>query len=195
MCHDSEDHLLSIDRYRSYLLLLAHAQVGRRLGAKVDASDVVQQTLLRAHEAREGFRGHEPAEFTAWLRRILAHTIANTARDLRRAKRDMALERSLEAEVEDSSQRLGDWLADPRSGPASRVARAEQLVLVADALTALPDAQRDAIVLKHCRGMTLAEVAEHLGRSPASVASLLRRGLQQLRETLGEKGDEGVRQT
>ena len=76
-----------------------------------------------------------------------------------------------------------------RSGPGSQLARAEQLVLVADALVDLPEAQRDAIILKHCRGMGLAEVAERMGRTHASVASLLRRGLQQLREKLSNPSD------
>ena len=185
----NEADLLPIDHYRSYLLLLAHAQIGRRVRTKVDASDVVQQTLLRAHQARDEFKGRESAELVGWLRRILARTIANAIRDLHRAKRNLAMERSLEAEVEESSSRLACWLADPRSGPGSRVAHAEQLVLIADALIALPEAQREAIVLKHCRGMGLAEVAEQMGRSHASVASLLRRGLQQLREKLNGAGE------
>jgi RNA polymerase sigma-70 factor, ECF subfamily len=40
------------------------------------------------------------------------------------------------------------------------------------------------VVLKHCRDWTLAEIAEHLGRTPSAVASLLHRGLKQLRELL-----------
>ncbi len=179
----------AIERYRSYLLLLAQAQVGNRVTVKVDASDMVQQAMLKAHEARGEFKGREPAELAAWLRRILAHTIANAVRDLRRAKRDIALERSLEAGMEDSSGRMASWIADRRAGPASRVAGAEQLVLVADAVAALPEAQRTAILLKHCRAMPLAEVAREMNRTPASVASLLRRGLAELRGKLGVFGN------
>lgn len=186
---ENKSNFLPIDRYRSYLLILAHAQMGRRIRTKVDASDIVQQTLLRAHQARDEFRGRESIELAGWLRTILARSIANAVRDLRRAKRNLSIERSLEAEIEGSSSRLACWLVDPRSGPGSQLARAEQLVLVADALVDLPDAQRDAIILKHCRGMGLAEVAERMGRTHASVASLLRRGLQQLREKLSNPSD------
>jgi len=173
-----------LERYRSYLLLLARAQLNQRLERKLDASDIVQQALLQAHEARGQFRGAAPGELLAWLRRILANTLCNALRDLQRAKRDAGLERSLEASVENSSCRLEAWLSHEEPSPSAQAARAEQLIAVADALAALPEPQRDAIVLKHCQGLSLAEVGAQLGRSPAAVASLLRRGLQELRERL-----------
>jgi RNA polymerase sigma-70 factor (ECF subfamily) len=173
-----------LERYRSYLLLLARAQLSRHLERKLDASDLVQQALLKAHEARAQFRGNDPKELLAWLRSILSRTLCNALRDLRRAKRDAGLERSLEAGVEQSSCQLEALLAGEEPSPSAMAARAEQLIAVADALAALPEAQRDAIVLKHCEGLSLAEIALQLGRSPTAVASLLRRGLQELRERL-----------
>jgi RNA polymerase sigma-70 factor (ECF subfamily) len=61
-----------LDGYRSYLRLLARAQLDDRVQQRVDASDIVQETLLEAHRAREQFSGESPAELMAWLRRILA---------------------------------------------------------------------------------------------------------------------------
>ena len=66
-----------VERYRSYLLLLAEARLDRRLQGKLDPSDVVQQTLLHAHQAWTQFRGTSEAELVAWLRRILARTLLN----------------------------------------------------------------------------------------------------------------------
>jgi DNA-directed RNA polymerase specialized sigma24 family protein len=48
---------------------------------------------------------------------------------------------------------------------------------------------REAVILKHCRDSSLAEIAEHLGRTPAAAASLLHRGLKQLRGPLHEGSD------
>src|SRR5438874_621284 len=87
----------ALERFRDYLRLLAGLQVGPRLRVKVDPSDLVQQTLLKAHQARDQFRGASSGEMSAWLRQILARTLADAARDLGRERRDIARERSLEA--------------------------------------------------------------------------------------------------
>jgi RNA polymerase sigma-70 factor (ECF subfamily) len=61
-----------LDRFRSYLLLLAQARLDPRLKGKLDASDVVQQTLLEAHQGLGQFRGRTAEQRAAWLRQILA---------------------------------------------------------------------------------------------------------------------------
>ena len=63
---------MDIDRFRSYLLLLVRIHPARGGDARIDPSDVVQQTLLDAHRRRDQFRGQSPAEMAAWLRRLLA---------------------------------------------------------------------------------------------------------------------------
>ena len=63
--------------------------------------------------------------------------------------------------------------------------RADLLGLV-EALGRLPEAMREVVVLKHCRGWTLAQIRAETGRSIPAIASLLRRGLEQLRDRLGE---------
>jgi RNA polymerase sigma-70 factor (ECF subfamily) len=175
-----------LEPFRQYLRVLAAVHMDARLRGKLDPSDVVQQTLLRACVGFDHLRGREPGVVAAWLRKILARTLADAVRDLERAKRDLNRERSLEAELDRSSARLEGWLAADQSSPSERADRNEQLLRLADALAGLPDATREAVVLKHCRGWTLAEIAAHLGRTPAAVASLLHRGLKQLRELLHE---------
>jgi RNA polymerase sigma-70 factor, ECF subfamily len=170
----------SPDQYRSYLLLLAR----RHAGGQLDPSDLVQQTLLAAHQQREQFRGQTPAQEAAWLRRLLAGTIANAWRALGRDKRDVSRERSLEAEIEKSSARLHNVLAAEQSSPSQRAVRREDFARLADAVTELPEAQREAVTLRHLHGLPLTEIAVKLGRSPAATAGLLKRGLARLRELL-----------
>src|SRR5262245_49774016 len=69
-----------LERYRRYLRVIAGPQVNRLLQGKVDASDVVQEALLKAHRDRGQFRGQTEAERLGWLRRILANTLADTRR-------------------------------------------------------------------------------------------------------------------
>jgi RNA polymerase sigma-70 factor (ECF subfamily) len=177
---------LPLDRFRDYLLLLARAQLDRRLQAKFDPSDVVQQSILEAHACAAQFRGTTSGELAAWLRQILARNLANLVRDLGRQKRDVRREQSLEQQVENSSARLEGLLAADQSSPSQQADQGERLVRLAGALAALPEGQREAVELRHLHGWSLADIAAQLGKSPAAVAGLLHRGLVQLRTLLGE---------
>jgi RNA polymerase sigma-70 factor, ECF subfamily len=180
---------MALDRYRSYLRLLAEAQLGRDGRRGVEPSDVVQQTLLDAHKDRAGFRGACEAEHLAWLRRLLACNLADALRAMGRVKRDVGRVRSLEASLGESSARLERWLAVDQSSPSQRAERNESLVRLADALVRLPEDNRRALVMRHCQGACLAEISEVLGRTPQAVAGLLKRGLAQLRDDMPD--DEG----
>jgi RNA polymerase sigma-70 factor (ECF subfamily) len=182
-----------LEPYRRYLRLLAGLHLDARLRGKLDPSDAVQQTLLRACVGFEQLRSREPAVVTAWLRRILARTLADAVRDFERGRRDIDRERSLEADLDRSASALEVWLAAEQSSPSEQAQRNEELLRLAEALVGLPDDMREAVVLKHCQGWTLAQIAERLGRTPAAVASLLRRGLERLRNTLQERtGSDGA---
>ena len=120
----------------------------------------------------------------AWLRRILDHTIADEVRRQGRARRDVARERSLLASLEQSSVRLEAWLRAEQTSPSQQAIRQEQIQALGEALEALPEDQRRAIERHHLDGGSLAEVAARMGRTEASVAGLLRRGLRNLQGRL-----------
>jgi RNA polymerase sigma-70 factor (ECF subfamily) len=166
--------------------MLARVQLDARLRGKLDASDVVQETMLEAYRSQKQLRGSTEPERVAWLRQILAHNLADAIRGFRRAKRDVARERSLERALEQSSARLEAWLAAEQSSPSQRAMRTERLLQVAEAMETLPDAQREAVELHYWQGRSLAEISEHLGRSVPAVAGLIQRGLKKLRGHMGE---------
>ena len=108
----------SLEEVRAWLHRAAAALLDGRLRGKLDASDVVQDTLLKALAHREQLRGRTEAERRAWLRRILANTLADAVRRyLAGRKRDLGRERSLDEAVRQSSARLSAWLADGRTPP------------------------------------------------------------------------------
>jgi RNA polymerase sigma-70 factor (ECF subfamily) len=183
---DPETQAPELERFRSYLRLLARLHLDPRLRGKLDPSDLVQQTFLQAYQAWRQFRGTTEAELAGWLRQILARNLAHATRDLGRARRDVSRERSLEAALEQSSAQLEALLAVEQSSPSQQVERQEQLLRLAGALEQLPEAQREAVVLQYWRGWSLAQIGAHLGRSPEAVAGLLKRGLKQLRQWLPE---------
>jgi RNA polymerase sigma-70 factor (ECF subfamily) len=172
----------TFDRFRTYLRLLAEAHLDRRFHAKLEASDVVQQTLMEAYEKREQFAGHSEAQLAGWLRQALVHNIGDAIRCLGRVRRDISRERSLDAAIENSFSRAEQWLASAQTSPSQHAVRSEELLQLADSLAELPDAQRESVVLHHLQGWTLTELAQHMGRSESAVAGLLHRGLKRLRE-------------
>jgi RNA polymerase sigma-70 factor (ECF subfamily) len=175
---------IDFGRFRDYLCLLARLHLDRRLRRKLDPSDIVQQTLLQAFEARAGFRGTTTDEQLAWLRSILARNLSHAARDFGNQKRDIGREIHLDAAISDSSVRLCSWLAASGSSPSQKAIKEERLLRLAALVSDLPEAQQEVLVLHHCQGWSLERIASHAERTVPSVAGLLRRGLARLREQL-----------
>ena len=170
--------------YRAYLRQLAGLQLDPRLRAKLDASDVVQETLLEAYLALRDFQGHSEAEFVTWLSRILNRNLADAGRRFRRGARDVARERPLAAASEGSPSHSGAALGAEQPSPSQQVVANESLLRLVAALAQLPEDQRQALSLKHFQGWSAQAISRHLGRTEAAVAGLLRRGLQRLRQLL-----------
>jgi RNA polymerase sigma-70 factor (ECF subfamily) len=178
-----------LERYRSLLRLLAQIHLDPRLKPKLDPSDLVQETFAQAYAAWQDFRGTTVAEREAWLRAILARTMLHAVRKyLHQQKCNVNRERPLEQEAEHSSMHLADWLAAEQSSPSQQAVHNEQVLALAVALDTLPEAQREALVLQHWQGLSLAEIGAHLGRTPAAVAGLIKRGMSKLREKLDKGG-------
>ena len=184
MQHEAGFLTRPVEDYRDYLHLLARLQLDPRLRGKLDPSDVVQQTLVKAHQNRGQFRGSTEAEQAGWLRRILANTLIDAAR---KYQRELDVQRPLEQAVDASSARLEAWLAADQSSPSERAGKQEDLLRLARALGRLPEDQRVVVEMHHLRGGSVAEIAATLGRTEAAVAGLLRRGLKKLRTLLKEE--------
>jgi RNA polymerase sigma-70 factor, ECF subfamily len=173
-----------LERFRDYLRLLARLQLGARRTAAVDPSDIAQQTLIEAFEKRDQFRGGTRAEQAAWLRRMLARNVADLLRAQGRLKRDVTRESSLDEKLDESSARLGCWLAVEQPTPSEHAQLHERAIILADALARLPEHQREVLVLHYWQGCTVGEIGVALDRSPSAVAGLLKRGLKHLRAEL-----------
>jgi RNA polymerase sigma-70 factor, ECF subfamily len=174
-----------LERYRSYLSLLARVQIGRRMQGKLDVADVVQETFLEAHRGVGLFRGGSEAQFLAWLRQILVAILANQVRRYFGTKRrDVRLERELQDGLDRSSVYLGSHLIAPQSSPSAQASRREQAVLLADAMEELPEDYREVIILRQLEGLSFPQVALRMGRTEDSVKNLWARALVRLRRLL-----------
>jgi RNA polymerase sigma-70 factor (ECF subfamily) len=178
----------SLEGYRNYLRVLAGLHLSPMLRRKVDASDVVQEALIKAHRHRDQFKGRTQAERAAWLRRILANTLADLHRSFGRGKRELGLEQSLEDALDRSSLCLGKILADERAAPEDEEAIASRHLHLSEALARLPESQRSAVTLRYLYDppCSLLEIARRLERTEKAAAGLVCRGLETLRKILRE---------
>jgi RNA polymerase sigma-70 factor (ECF subfamily) len=164
--------------------MLARLQMDATLQGIIDPSDAVQQTLLRAHERRDQFRGQTNREQAAWLRQILARTMIDLLRK-HGAEIDHR-DRSLELALEQSSCRWEALLAASSSSPSAKSEHHEQLMRLSAALARLPDDQCRAVELRHLQELPIAEIGRLMNRTNAAVGGLIQRGLRALRELLDE---------
>jgi RNA polymerase sigma-70 factor (ECF subfamily) len=171
-----------LEGFRHYLRLLARTNLGPALQGKADPSDVVQDTLLKAHQHFHQFQGRTEAELAGWLRQILARNVTDLIRHYQgAASRDVKRERSLQVMLDASSQALGNILAGHRSSPSAAAQRRELSVVLADALAELTPEYRDVIILRSIEEKDWDEVALRMKRSLGSVRMLWTRALKQLR--------------
>jgi RNA polymerase sigma-70 factor (ECF subfamily) len=174
-----------LDLYRSYLRLLARAQMGASLSARMEPSDLVQDAMLDAHRDFGAFAGQSERELLAWLRQILVRSLLDQAKRHTAQMRDAVRQQSLEALLEVSSADLGNALG-AGSTPSVQASHREQVVLLADALERLPADYREVILLRNMQKLAFEQVAQRMGRSAGAARMLWARALEKLGEEMGE---------
>lgn len=171
--------------YRNYLNLLADSQLDRKLRRRISPSDIVQETMLKAHRDFPQFRGTTEYEFLAWLRRILVNSMARAIEvHVLAEKRDVRREVSLEAmraSMDKSSIRMSQAIADREDGPNLNAERHERAVFLADLMSQLSDAHREILMLRNLQGLRFPEIAAKMDRSVPAVKMLWMRAIKQLR--------------
>jgi RNA polymerase sigma-70 factor (ECF subfamily) len=170
--------------FRDYLMALARAQVSVDLRARIDPSDLVQETLCEAVRDLPRHRGRTRAEMMAWLRSLLRFNLIDRLRRLRLERRVISLDGSLDQ----TSHAMSCLVQASRSTPEARAVREEDALTLASLLGRLSGPQAEAIVLKYCQGMTVAEISRHMNRTPDAVGGLLRHGMRKLRELMPREG-------
>lgn len=188
---DNDDALaarLALDLDRAFPDLVAgHADrlytiALRLLGDPSDAEEVAQDALIRAHRAIAGYSSDRVRELR--LRPWLAAIAVNLARNRRR--------RFLDRHPMESLEPLTDAGFDPRDAghadPQAVIGARESAHELGAHLLELPPSLRAAVVLRHVDGLSIAEIAEALGRPEGTIKAHVSRGLDRLRARL--EGDQ-----
>jgi RNA polymerase sigma-70 factor (ECF subfamily) len=163
-----------VERYQNRLVgILFHL-----VGSIDEAEDLCQEVFLRIYKARKGYRPR--AKFSTWL-----FTIANNLalNHLRSKGRNPSVPIG-GASGSQSMAPVARQLIGREITPSAQLRKAELTDLVREALGMLNEDQKMAVLLNKFEGMSYAEIADVMGRSPAAIKSLLARARNQLREQL-----------
>ncbi len=178
-----------LNRFRPILVTLAEALVSPAFRGQIEASDLVQQTLLEAHCHADVLETLEEGPFFGWLRKSLQNNVLDAVKHLKTQRNNIS-RRVRQADLEESFARLENVLAADETSPSQVLQRNEQIALMLFALQTLPTNQRMAVIMKHLRGHSIKEVAMSLGVSESAAAGLLHRGRQELLRCMEEHGND-----
>ena len=175
-----------LGRYRHFIELLVRSRCkGGGLQARVDSSDIVQETLMRVARHIGDFDGGAEREWEGWLRTIAEREVIRQLRyHLGTAGRDADREQAGPADDSAGAQALANWLEASITSPSLAFVRKERALLLADALARLPEDHREVLVMRHLEERPFPEIAETMDRSAGAVRVLWVRALRRLREAI-----------
>lgn len=180
-------------RHRDRLRKMIAYRLDRRLAARVDPSDVVQEVLIEADGKLDRYLRERPLPFYPWLRELAAERlIALHRRHVQAAKRSVRREEpGLLALPDDSLAVLAERLATSTTSPSRHLLRQEMQQRVRLALSRLPERDREVLVLRHLEQLSVAETAEVLGIREGAVKTRHVRALERLQTLLDANDLQG----
>lgn len=184
MPHDAKS---TLSEHRGWLKQVAKQHIRQELNRKLDASDVVQETLLRVHRSAPEIRGKSEAEVRAYLLTAMANCLIDAHRGLYAGKRNIALERSIKESLNQSSESILRWIESREMLPHQclTVKESRERVLEAlDKLALASDIEYQVVVRVKFDGEKQKELAASLNVTPSTVAKHLRHGLKKMKEYL-----------
>jgi RNA polymerase sigma-70 factor (ECF subfamily) len=188
---DSSARNRLLDRHRRQLRSLIALRMDPRLAARVDPSDVVQESLAEAAERLSDYIEERPLPFYPWLRQIaLERLIDLQRRHVRSKKRSVRREESrLPLLPDDSVQGLAR-LASMGSSPSRALQRRDLQERMRSALERLAERDREVLLLRHFEQLAVKQIAAVLGISEGAVKVRHARALERLRKELDEDIEE-----
>jgi RNA polymerase sigma-70 factor (ECF subfamily) len=162
-------------------------RLDQRIAARIDASDVVQETLAEADQKLPAYLQRRPLPFYPWLRQLALERMARLYRQHVQARKRTVLreERALPRMPDASAAHLAAKLWRSGSSAGSRLRREELQMRLQAAMADLPEADRELLLLRHVEQMPLREMASVLRLSDSAVKMRHLRALARLRSLLG----------
>lgn len=175
-------------RHRRRLRRMIAVRMDRRMAARVDPSDVVQETLAEAAQKLSGYLRARPIAFYPWLRQLaLERLIELHRRHIRAQKRSVTREQRFENGLSDESMlELARRFVAGGTSPSAHLVRDELRERVQAALSKLAPNDREVLVMRHLEGLHVHEIAAVLGITEGAVKTRHLRAIRRFRDLLGE---------
>jgi RNA polymerase sigma-70 factor (ECF subfamily) len=175
-----------LDRHREPLRRMIAVRLDRRLSARLDPSDVVQEALADAGRKLRQYAQERPLPFYPWLRRLAAERLALAHRQhMKVTGRTVCLERQARSEHSDGSNfHLINRLAASGTSPSGCFGRQELRRQVRKALDELGEADREVLILRYLEDLPFAEVATVLGITENAAKVRHFRALERMRKLM-----------
>ena len=183
-------------KYFRYLNSLSHGHLDDRIGIRVGASDIVQETLLEAHRDFEKFSGTSIEEFTGWLRRILFNNLSTAIeKHILADKRDVRKQKSLDQDLgfgDQSHAKFSRFLQQDITSPSTPMQRDESLVQLLGAIDKLSPDFQEVLRLRHFDDLSFNQIAERMGRNSGAVRMMWVRAVDKLRTVLAAQEEQSL---
>lgn len=185
---DREARNRLLDRHRRRLRGLIDLRLDPRLAARIDPSDVVQESLAEADRRLPDYLRDRPLPFYPWLRALALQRLTDQhRRHVRSLKRSVRREEArLPLLTDDSVQDLARRVTGRGSSPSAGLQRREDQERIRAALAELSEGDREVLLLRHLEQLSVREMAAVLGVSEGAVKVRHVRALERLRRALGE---------
>jgi RNA polymerase sigma-70 factor (ECF subfamily) len=175
-----------MERGRPALAAFVELHLDRRVAARVDPSDVVQEAQADLARRLSEFLQRRPMPFHLWARKTAYERLLNLhRRHLRAGQRAVGRERPL---PDRSSVMLAGPLLARGPSPSQEAAAREFAERVGRVVAGLPDEDREVLLLRRVDGLPCGEIASLLGITPAAARKRLGRAVNRLRQALADAG-------
>jgi RNA polymerase sigma-70 factor, ECF subfamily len=184
-------------RHRERLRRMVDIRMDRRLQARIDASDVLQEAYLEVIQRLDEYLSNPKLPLFLWLRLVVGQRLMTLhRRHLGAQQRDAGREVSLfrEALPAASSAALAAQLMGKFTSPTQAAMRAERMLRLQEALNTLDPIDREVLSLRHFEELTRTEAAQVLGITEAATAKRYVRAMKRLTNLLADMpgGLEGL---
>jgi RNA polymerase sigma-70 factor (ECF subfamily) len=176
-----------LERHRQRLRHMIALRLDPRLQARLDASDVLQETLTEAARRLGDYARRRPLPFYPWLRQLAWERLVQLQRrHVRAGKRSVRREQPDLPLSQESAVALAERLVSRGSSPSARLRRSEQRRRIQAVLEQLAESDREVLALRYLEHLSTQELSAILGLTPAGVKTRQLRALQRLRDLLGD---------